>query len=75
MGVMYLNQDHTGAASGTEYGRKGDKVEVLKTDRDLWLVQGGGHKFFIQPDKLSKEKVEMEVTTPSPVGRGTKRKR
>jgi uncharacterized protein YgiM (DUF1202 family) len=73
MGVMYLNQDHTGAASGTEYGRKGDKVEVLKTDRDLWLVQGSGHKFFIQPDKLSKEKVEMEVSKPEPVKTSKKR--
>jgi uncharacterized protein YgiM (DUF1202 family) len=73
MGVMYLNQDHTGAASGMVYGRKGDKVEVLKTDRDLWLVQGNGHKFFIQPDKLSKEKVEMEVTKPEPVKTRKKR--
>jgi uncharacterized protein YgiM (DUF1202 family) len=73
MAVMYLNQDHTGAASGTEYGRKGDKVEVLKTDRDLWLVQGSGHKFFIQPDKLSKEKVEMEASKPEPVKTRKKR--
>jgi uncharacterized protein YgiM (DUF1202 family) len=71
--TMYLKDDHTGAASGAEYGRKGDKVEVLKTDRDLWLVQGSGHKFFIQPDKLSKEKVEMEASKPEPVKTRKKR--
>jgi hypothetical protein len=69
---MYLNQDHTGAASGTEYGRKGDKVEVLKTDRDLWLVQGSGHKFFIPSEKLSEKPIQA---SPRPVEAKKKAKR
>jgi hypothetical protein len=54
---MYLTQDIIGAASGIVYGRKGDKVEVIRKELDLCFVNNHGSRFFVRYEKLSEEKV------------------
>ena len=54
---MYLTQDIIGAASGIVYGRKGDKVEVIRKEFDLCFVNNHGNRFFVRYEKLSEEKV------------------
>lgn len=48
-----MKADHIGISSGIEYGKMGDKVELLDGTRPMHLVQGKKHKFFVWPDKLS----------------------
>lgn len=64
---MYLTQDIIGAASGIVYGRKGDKVEVIRKELDLCFVNNHGNRFFVRYEKLSEEKVNPspEVTKES----------
>ena len=54
---MYLTQDIIGASSRIVYGRKGDKVEVIRKELDLCFVNNHGNRFFIRYEKLSEEKV------------------
>jgi hypothetical protein len=54
---MYLTQDIIGAASGIVYGRKGDKIEVIRKELDLCFVNNQGNRFFVRYEKLSEEKV------------------
>lgn len=54
---MYLTEDIIGAASRIVYGRKGDKVEVIRKDLDLCFVNNHGNRFFVRYEKLSEEKV------------------
>jgi hypothetical protein len=54
---MYLTEDIIGAGSGIVYGRKGDKVEVIRKELDLCFVNNQGNRFFVRYEKLSEEKV------------------
>ena len=54
---MYLTEDIIGAASRIVYGRKGDKVEVIRKELDLCFVNNHGNRFFVRYEKLSEEKV------------------
>jgi hypothetical protein len=54
---MYLTQDIIGAGSGIVYGRKGDKIEVIRKELDLCFVNNQGNRFFVRYEKLSEEKV------------------
>ena len=54
---MYLTEDIIGAASWIVYGRKGDKVEVIRKELDLCFVNNQGNRFFVRYEKLSEEKV------------------
>ncbi len=60
---MYLTQDIIGAGSGIVYGRKGDKVEVIRKELDLCFVNNQGNRFFVRYEKLSEEKVNPSPQT------------
>ncbi len=60
---MYLTQDIIGAGSGIVYGRKGDKVEVIRKELDLCFVMNKGIRFFVRYEKLSEEKVNPSPQT------------
>lgn len=76
---MYLTEDIIGAGSGIVYGRKGDKVEVIRKELDLCFVNNQGNRFFVRYEKLSEEKIDpdTEVAQESTrqVQRSYKRKR
>lgn len=54
---MYLIKDIIGAASRIVYGRKGDKVDILRKDIDICLVNNQGVRFFVRYENLSEQKV------------------
>jgi len=59
---MYLTEDYTGAASGIEFGKKGDKVDVIDTRDDMILVQGArGEIFWIKRSKLSETPIKPDI--------------
>lgn len=58
----YLKCDVTGACSGIEYGKQGDKVLFIREDSGLGLVEFSGQRFFVRMDKLSNWLVEKEIT-------------
>ena len=76
---MYLTEDIIGASSRIIYGRKGDKIEVIKKELDLCFVMNKGIRFFVRYEKLSEEKIDpdTEVAQESTrqVQRSYKRKR
>lgn len=46
---MYLNKNITGMASGVEYGRRGDKISIVPTDKfsEMVLVENNGQRFYV----------------------------
>lgn len=61
---MYLTEDIIGAASRIVYGRKGDKVEVIRKELELCFVNNHGNRFFVRYEKLSEEKVNPSPEAP-----------
>ncbi len=55
---MYLTKDIIGAASRIVYGRKGDKVEVIRKDLDLCFVKNQGNRFFVRYENISEQKID-----------------
>ena len=55
---MYLTEDIIGASSGIVYGRKGDKVEVIRKELDLCFVNNQGNRFFVRYENLSEQKID-----------------
>lgn len=55
----YLAEDYTGAASKIEYGKTGDKVELISVNGDMSLVMGK-ELFHIKTEKLITEKPVIE---------------
>ena len=60
---MYLINDVIGAASRIVYGRKGDKVDILRKDIDICLVNNQGVRFFVRYENLSEQKVNPSTET------------
>ena len=48
-----LTEDITGAASRIQYGKKGEKVKVIKQRNNMVLVQGKQHLFYVRAEKLT----------------------
>lgn len=57
---MYLKQDITGPYSQIEYGKKGDKVNVLNDESEMILVELNGVKFHVKMENLSIKSVPIE---------------
>ncbi len=60
----YLLEDYTGAASKTEYGKKGDEVRMIKEEGGMALVENKGELFHIRIEKLTEHKL---VADPTPI--------
>jgi hypothetical protein len=60
--MPYLNKNITGAASRVEYGKKGDKVEVVPFEgfNEMVLVKGAGKPFWVWPEDLSDKPIDNE---------------
>jgi hypothetical protein len=61
---MYLAEDFTGAASKTDYGKKGDKVKMIKVEGGIALADNGRELFHIRIEKLIEHK---PVSDPTPI--------
>jgi hypothetical protein len=61
---MYLTEDIIGASSRIVYGRKGDKVEVIRKELDLCFVNNQGNRFFVRYENLSEQKIDPSPQTP-----------
>ena len=55
---MYLKEDIIGASSRITYGLKGDKVNIIRKDYNMYFVENNNIRFFVKHEKLSEEKVE-----------------
>jgi hypothetical protein len=66
----YLNCDVIGAASRIEYGKKGDRVNVISQDESMALVElaegeGAIEKFHVRIEKLTTVQTETESESES----------
>ena len=66
---MYLKEDIIGASSRITYGLKGDKVNIIRKEIDMYFIENNNLRFFVKHEKLSEEKVEP---TPKIVGENSK---
>ena len=58
---MYLTKEVKGPYSRIQYGVIGDRVAILKHDKNLCLVlHESGHKFYCNFDLLSNQKIEKQ---------------
>jgi hypothetical protein len=55
---VYLTENYTGEYSRIEYGKKGDKVNVIEVKGNMALVEGNGKRYHVKVDKLSEKEVE-----------------
>lgn len=55
---MYLVNDKIGLCSRTVYGLAGDEINIIDKNRDLWLVENKGQKFFVKPNALTNVRIE-----------------
>lgn len=60
---VFLVEDITGPYSGIEYGKAGDKVEVIGERGNMVLVENKGERFHVWPNKLS----DISDIEPEPV--------
>lgn len=61
---IYLKEDVIGTASRIVYGRKGDKVYILKNEINMCLVMNESEsKFYVKSDLLSSTYIQKETIT------------
>lgn len=72
--MKFLTTDLTGLVTKTEYGKRGDPVEIIDKKHEMILIKVNGHLVHVHPEKLSDARIENTAKdNPEPAETGVAR--